>query len=159
MLLYKQHSVNYLEVPITYGMVHTMKSLVPITFTLNPLRTSYFGTVLRKGKQQTTGIKLGYIQIQDLFSCKRVPSRKEICGERDAGENIAALDIESHGFGRTAAFIAGVLVIFISILTFLGIHTRSVAEVTLAHDAGEAAIPSVDAVHPVFGAASAHHAV
>jgi RND family efflux transporter MFP subunit len=71
-----------------------------------------------------------------------------------AGESVAALNVEGGGFGRTAGFAAIGLVIVIGVATFRGIHTRSVAEAALKHDATESAIPSVDAVHPVLGAAS-----
>lgn len=71
-----------------------------------------------------------------------------------AGEDVAALKIEGRGFGRTAGFAAVGLVILVAIFTFRGIHTRSVAEAALRTDASESAIPSVDTVHPVLGAAS-----
>jgi RND family efflux transporter MFP subunit len=64
----------------------------------------------------------------------------------------APVDLAKRG---VAAVIGGVgLVILIAIVTFWGIHTRSVSVSTLAKETRAAAIPSVDVVHPSVGSAS-----
>lgn len=59
-----------------------------------------------------------------------------------------------RGFGRAAVIVAVGIAAFIGILTFEGIHTRSVAKAALTHKTRENAIPSVAVVHPSLGASS-----
>jgi multidrug efflux pump subunit AcrA (membrane-fusion protein) len=69
-------------------------------------------------------------------------------------EKSAPADLARRGLSRAAVFSGIGLAILIAIVTFWGIHTRSVTGAALAKETRAAAIPSVDVVHPSLGAAS-----
>jgi RND family efflux transporter MFP subunit len=69
-------------------------------------------------------------------------------------EKSASMNLAKRGFNRVAVICIFGLAILVAIITFWGIHTRSVSEAALAKEARAAAIPSVDVVHPTLGAAS-----
>jgi RND family efflux transporter MFP subunit len=69
-------------------------------------------------------------------------------------EKPASMNLAKRGFNRVAVVCIFGLAILVAIVTFLGIHTRSVSDAALANEARAAAIPSVDVVHPSLGAAS-----
>ena len=69
-------------------------------------------------------------------------------------EKSASMNLAKRGFNRVAVICIFGLAILVAIVTFWGIHTRSVSEAALANEARVAAIPSVDVVHPSLGAAS-----
>jgi len=64
------------------------------------------------------------------------------------------MNLAKRGFNRVAVICILGLAILVAIITFWGIHSRSVSEAALAKEARAAAIPSVDVVHPSLGAAS-----
>jgi RND family efflux transporter MFP subunit len=71
----------------------------------------------------------------------------------------AAADLAPPGFNR-AAVISGIgFAILIAVVTFWGIHSRSVSVAALAKETRTAAIPSVDVVHPSLGSASSEVAL
>jgi RND family efflux transporter MFP subunit len=70
------------------------------------------------------------------------------------GQSASATGANGRGFGRKAVITALGVAAVVGILTFVGIHTRSVAESALTQTTRENAIPSVDTVHPSLGAAS-----
>lgn len=69
-------------------------------------------------------------------------------------EKSATVNLARRGFNRVAVICIFGLAILVAIITFWGIHTRSVSVAALAKEARAAAIPSVDVVHPTLGAAS-----
>jgi len=69
-------------------------------------------------------------------------------------EKSAPMNLAKRGFNRVAVICILSLAILVAIITFWGIHSRSVSEAALAKEARAAAIPSVDVVHPSLGAAS-----
>ncbi|HWZ01155.1 MAG TPA: efflux RND transporter periplasmic adaptor subunit [Edaphobacter sp.] len=69
-------------------------------------------------------------------------------------EKSASMNLAKRGFNRVAVICILSLAILVAIITFWGIHSRSVSEAALAKEARAAAIPSVDVVHPSLGAAS-----
>jgi len=69
-------------------------------------------------------------------------------------EKSASMNLAKRGFNRVAVICILGLAILVAIITFWGIHSRSVSEAALAKEARAAAIPSVDVVHPSLGAAS-----
>jgi RND family efflux transporter MFP subunit len=69
-------------------------------------------------------------------------------------EKSAPADLARRGLSRAAVFSGIGFAILIAIVTFWGIHTRSVTGAALAKETRAAAIPSVDVVHPSLGAAS-----
>jgi RND family efflux transporter MFP subunit len=69
-------------------------------------------------------------------------------------EKSPSVDLARGGFNRAAVICGFCLAILIAILTFWGIHTRSISGAALAKETRAAAIPSVDVVHPSLGAAS-----
>jgi RND family efflux transporter MFP subunit len=62
--------------------------------------------------------------------------------------------VEGRGFTRVPVITALGIAAFIGIVTFEGIHTRSVAKAALTSETRENAVPSVDVVYPSLGAAS-----
>jgi RND family efflux transporter MFP subunit len=70
------------------------------------------------------------------------------------GESASAGGANGRGFGRIGVITALGVAAVVGILTFAGIHTRSVGESALTYTTRENAIPSVDTVHPSLGAAS-----
>src|ERR1700722_19154296 len=69
-------------------------------------------------------------------------------------EKWTAEDLAPRGLNR-AAVISGIgFAILIAVVTFWGIHMRSVSGAALAKETQAAAIPSVDVVHPSLGSAS-----
>jgi RND family efflux transporter MFP subunit len=69
-------------------------------------------------------------------------------------ENSAPVDLARPGFNRTAVICGFGLAILIAIITFWGIHSRSISGAALANETRAAAIPSVDVVHPSLGTKS-----
>jgi RND family efflux transporter MFP subunit len=69
-------------------------------------------------------------------------------------EKSTPVDLVRAGFSRTAVICACGLAILVGIVTFWGIHTRSVSGTALAKETRAAAIPSVDVVHPSLGTKS-----
>jgi RND family efflux transporter MFP subunit len=69
-------------------------------------------------------------------------------------EKPAAMHLGKRGFNRVAVICTFGFAILVAIVTFWGIHTRSVTGRALTKEAQAAAIPSVDVVHPSLGAAS-----
>jgi RND family efflux transporter MFP subunit len=69
-------------------------------------------------------------------------------------ENERALEVAGRGYSRAEVLSGLGLVILLSSLTFLGIHSRTTASAVLARETRQAAIPSVDVVHPSLGAVS-----
>jgi RND family efflux transporter MFP subunit len=69
-------------------------------------------------------------------------------------EKLAPMNLAKRGFNRAAVICAVGFAILVAIVTFWGIHSRSISEAALAMDARAAAIPSVDVVHPSLGAAA-----
>src|ERR1700761_8379905 len=68
--------------------------------------------------------------------------------------NGRTLERDARGYSR-AEVLSGIgLALLIGVLTFLGIHSRLVTGAVLAKETQEAAIPSVDVVHPSLDAAS-----
>jgi RND family efflux transporter MFP subunit len=72
-----------------------------------------------------------------------------------ASENVRALDVNRHGLNRIAVGSTLGIAVFFGMLTFAGIHARSATKSVLAEESQEAAVPSVDVVHPSVGTASA----
>jgi RND family efflux transporter MFP subunit len=70
------------------------------------------------------------------------------------GQSAPATGANGRRFGRIAVLTALGVAAAVGILTFVGIHSRSVAESALTSNTRENAIPSVDTVHPSLGAAS-----
>jgi RND family efflux transporter MFP subunit len=69
-------------------------------------------------------------------------------------ENDITLETAGREYSR-AEILSGIgLALLIGVLTFLGIRSRSVTGAVLAKETQEAAIPSVDVVHPSLGASS-----
>jgi RND family efflux transporter MFP subunit len=69
-------------------------------------------------------------------------------------EKSAPVDLAKRGVNRAAVIGGFSVAILIAIVTFWGIHARSVSVAALAKETRAAAIPSVDVVHPSLGAAS-----
>jgi RND family efflux transporter MFP subunit len=69
-------------------------------------------------------------------------------------EKSAPVDLARPGFNRTAVICGFGLAILIAIITFWGIHSRSISGAALANETRAAAIPSVDVVHPSLGTKS-----
>jgi len=69
-------------------------------------------------------------------------------------EKSTPVDLVRVGFSRTAVICVCGLAILVGIVTFWGIHTRSVTGTALAKETRAAAISSVDVVHPSLSAAS-----
>jgi len=69
-------------------------------------------------------------------------------------EKSTPVDLAKRGFNRPAMFSGFGFAILIAIVTFWGIHARSVSDAALAKETRAAAIPSVDVVHPSLDAAS-----
>src|SRR5260370_9950573 len=67
------------------------------------------------------------------------------------GENSAPVDLARRGLNRTALICGFGFAILIAIVTFWGIHARSVSGARRAKETRAAAIPSVDVVHPSLG--------
>jgi RND family efflux transporter MFP subunit len=72
----------------------------------------------------------------------------------NSAEHDTKLDVAGSGYSRGAVLSGLGLTFIIGILTFIGIHSRSVTGAVLAKETREAAIPTVDVVHPSLGAAS-----
>src|SRR5258708_16391395 len=66
-------------------------------------------------------------------------------------EKSTPVEVVKRGFNRPAVFSGLGFAILIAIVTFWGIHARSVSDATLAKETRAAAIPSVDVVHPSLG--------
>jgi RND family efflux transporter MFP subunit len=71
-----------------------------------------------------------------------------------AGEDASALDLSRRGFSRVTVASSVAIAVLFSMLTFVGIHARSAKEAVLAKQTQDAAIASVDVVHPTVGTAS-----
>jgi RND family efflux transporter MFP subunit len=69
-------------------------------------------------------------------------------------ENLTPANLPRRGVNRVAVICGFGIAILIAILTFWGIHSRSVSGVALVNETRAAAIPSVDVVHPSLSAAS-----
>jgi RND family efflux transporter MFP subunit len=69
-------------------------------------------------------------------------------------EKSTPVDPPKRGFTRAIVISGFCLAILIGLITFWGIHTRSVDSEALSKETREAAIPSVDVVHPAMGAKS-----
>jgi RND family efflux transporter MFP subunit len=69
-------------------------------------------------------------------------------------EKSAPVDPARRSVNRVAVISCFGFAILIAVVTFWGIHTRSVSGAALAKETRAAAIPSVDVVHPSLGAAS-----
>jgi RND family efflux transporter MFP subunit len=69
-------------------------------------------------------------------------------------EKSPPVNMATRGVNRVAVICGFGVAILIAIVTFWGIHTRSVSGSTLAKETRAAAIPSVDVVHPSVGTAS-----
>jgi RND family efflux transporter MFP subunit len=69
-------------------------------------------------------------------------------------EKSTPVDLAKGGLSRAAVISGFGLAILIAVVTFWGIHARSVSGSALAKETRAAAIPSVDVVHPSLGAAS-----
>ena len=69
-------------------------------------------------------------------------------------EKSTPVEVAKRGFNRPALFSGFGFAILIAIVTFWGIHARSVSGAALAKQTRAAAIPSVDVVHPSLGVAS-----
>ncbi|MEG9436043.1 efflux RND transporter periplasmic adaptor subunit [Edaphobacter sp. HDX4] len=69
-------------------------------------------------------------------------------------EKSTPVDVAKRGSNRAAVISGFGFAILIAIVTFWGIHTRSVSGVALAKDTRAAAILSVDVVHPSLGTKS-----
>jgi RND family efflux transporter MFP subunit len=78
----------------------------------------------------------------------------ELVKHEAANENYIALETAGRGYSRTEILSGVGLAVLIGVLTFLGIRSRSVTGAVLAKETQEAAIPSVDVVHPSLGASS-----
>jgi len=68
------------------------------------------------------------------------------------GEKSPPMDPPRQGLTRTIMISGFCLAILIGLITFWGIHTRSVDGEALSRETREAAIPSVDVVRPSAGA-------
>ena len=66
-------------------------------------------------------------------------------------EKSASMNLAKRGFNRVAVICIFGFAILVAIITFWGIHSRSVSDAALANEARVAAIPSVDVVHPSRG--------
>src|SRR5271156_1590322 len=69
-------------------------------------------------------------------------------------EKSTPVDLAKGGLSRAAVISGFGLAILIAVVTFWGIHARSVSRAALARGTRAAAIPSVDVVHPSLGATS-----
>jgi RND family efflux transporter MFP subunit len=69
-------------------------------------------------------------------------------------EKPAPVDLGRRGLSRATVISGFGLTILIAVVTFWGIHARSVSDAALAKESRAAAIPSVDVVHPSMGTAS-----
>jgi RND family efflux transporter MFP subunit len=69
-------------------------------------------------------------------------------------ETVSPAGVENRGFGRAAVFSAIAAGLAVGGFTYWGIHIRAAASTSLAFEAREAAIVSVDTVHPSLGASS-----
>jgi RND family efflux transporter MFP subunit len=69
-------------------------------------------------------------------------------------EKSAPVDPARRSVNRVAVISGFGFAILIAVVTFWGIHTRSVSSAALAKETRAGAIPSVDVVHPSLGAAS-----
>jgi RND family efflux transporter MFP subunit len=69
-------------------------------------------------------------------------------------EKSTPVDLARRSVNRVAVISCFGFAILIAVVTFWGIHTRSVSGAALAKETRAAAIPSVDVVHPSLGAAS-----
>jgi RND family efflux transporter MFP subunit len=74
-------------------------------------------------------------------------------------EKSTPADLARRGFNRPAVFSGFGFAILVAIITFWGIHARSVSVAALAKETQAAAIPSVDVVHPSLGSASSEVAL
>ena len=71
-----------------------------------------------------------------------------------SGERLAQVDLARRGINKVAVICGIGLAILIGIVTFWGIHTRTVAGAALAKETRAASIPSVDVVRPSLGSAA-----
>ena len=82
----------------------------------------------------------------------------ETTNEQKSGETpdekSTPMDPPRRGFTRAIVISGFCLAILIGLITFWGIHIRSVDGEALSKETREAAIPSVDVVHPTLGAKS-----
>ncbi len=69
-------------------------------------------------------------------------------------EKSTPVNLARRGFNRAAMISGFGFAVLIAIVTFWGIHTRSVTGTALAKETRAAAISSVDVVHPSLSAAS-----
>jgi RND family efflux transporter MFP subunit len=69
-------------------------------------------------------------------------------------EKSAPVDLAKRGVNRAAVIGGFGLAILIAVVTFWGIHARSVFDAALAKETRAAAIPSVDVIHPFLNTAS-----
>ena len=69
-------------------------------------------------------------------------------------EKSTPVDRARRGVNRVAVICGIGLAVLIAVVTFWGIHTRTVAGAALAKETRAASIPSVDVVHPSLGSAS-----
>jgi RND family efflux transporter MFP subunit len=69
-------------------------------------------------------------------------------------EKPSPVDLGRRGLSRATVISGFGLAILIAVVTFWGIHARSVSDAALAKETRAAAIPSVDVVHPSMGTTS-----